>query len=37
VETIPTSLVAPIAKVGKRDYFEIEPTDPSRNPVQVQF
>jgi len=37
VETIPTSFVAPLAKVGKRDYFELDPTDPSRNPVQVQF
>jgi LemA protein len=37
VETIPTSFVAPFAKVSKRDYFELDPTDPSRNPVQVQF
>jgi LemA protein len=37
VETIPTSLVAPLAHVGKRDYFEVDPTDPARNPVQVQF
>ena len=37
VETIPTSFVAPIANVPKRDYFELDPTDPSRNPVQVQF
>jgi LemA protein len=37
VETIPTSFVAPFAKVGKRDYFELDPTDPSRNPVEVQF
>ena len=37
VETIPTSFVAPIAKVSQRDYFELDPTDPSRNPVQVQF
>ena len=37
VETIPTSFVAPLAKVTKRDYFELDPTDPSRNPVQVQF
>jgi LemA protein len=37
VESIPTSLVAPLAHVGKRDYFEVDPTDPARNPVQVQF
>ncbi len=37
VETIPTSFVAPIANVTRRDYFELDPTDPSRNPVQVQF
>jgi LemA protein len=37
VETIPTSLVAPLAHVGKRDYFEVDPTDAARNPVQVQF
>ena len=37
VETIPTSFVAPIANVTKRDYFELDPTDPSRNPVQVDF
>ena len=37
VETIPTSLVAPMAKVTKREYFEIEGADPARNPVQVQF
>jgi len=37
VETIPTSLVAPIANVTRRDYFELDPTDAARNPVQVQF
>ncbi|HEU0129953.1 MAG TPA: LemA family protein [Mycobacteriales bacterium] len=37
VETIPTSFIAPIAHVGKRDYFELDPTDPSRDPVKVQF
>ncbi len=37
VETIPTSLVAPLAHVGKRDYFEVDATDAARNPVQVQF
>jgi LemA protein len=37
IETIPTSLVAPLAHATKRDYFELDPTDPARNPVQVQF
>ena len=37
IETIPTSFVAPLANASKRDYFELDPTDPSRNPVQVQF
>ena len=37
IETIPTSWIAPMAKVARRDYFELDPTDPSRNPVQVQF
>src|SRR4051812_11226351 len=37
IETIPTSLVAGIAHATRRDYFEIEGTDPARNPVQVQF
>jgi LemA protein len=37
VETIPTSFVAPIAKVTKRDYFEVQGDDAARNPVQVQF
>jgi LemA protein len=37
VETIPTSLVAGLAHVEKREYFELDPTDPSRDPVKVQF
>jgi LemA protein len=37
IETIPTSFVAGIAHATKRDYFELDPTDPARNPVQVKF
>jgi LemA protein len=37
IETIPTSLVAGFAKATRRDYFELDPTDPSRDPVKVQF
>jgi LemA protein len=37
VETIPTSLVAGIAHVGKREYFEIPGGDAARDPVKVQF
>ena len=37
IETIPTSFVAPMAKATRRDYFELDPTDPSRDPVKVQF
>jgi len=37
IETIPTSFVAPIAKATRREYFELGPEDPSREPVKVQF
>jgi LemA protein len=37
VESIPTSLVAPLAHVTRREYFEVPGTDAARNPVQVQF
>jgi hypothetical protein len=29
--------VAPFDKASRRDYFELDPTDPSRDPVKVQF
>jgi LemA protein len=37
VETIPTSLIAPMAHVTKREYFEVPGDDAARNPVQVKF